>query len=347
MKFNIAIVGATGAVGEALIDILAEREFPVAKLDVLASSRSVGESVTFGNADLEVALLDDYDFAGTHMAFFSAGSAISAEFAPKAAAAGCLVIDNTSKFRYDEDVPLIVPEVNGDLLEAPIPGRIIANPNCSTIQMVVALAPLHAAARITRIVVSTYQSVSGAGRKGVTELAAQTTSLLAGTPVDEEDAPFVQADQIAFNVVPQIDRFDEDGMTFEEVKMIRETRKILRAPDLPINPTCVRVPVFYGHSEAVTIETEHHLCANEARRLLREAPGVEVIDREERQGYPTAIRCATGTDGVYVGRVRQDPSYENGLNLWVVSDNLRKGAALNSIQIAEQLIAQWTRQSSG
>ncbi len=346
MKFNIAIVGATGAVGEALIDILASRDFPVAKLDLLASARSVGEAMTFGKAELEVALLDDYDFTGTHMAFFSAGSAISAEFAPKAAAADCLVIDNTSKFRYDDDVPLIVPEVNGDLLEAPIPGRIIANPNCSTIQLVVALAPLHRAARITRVIVSTYQSVSGAGRKGITELAEQTTSLLAGTPVDEEDAPFVQADQIAFNVVPQIDRFDEDGMTFEEVKMLRETRKILRAPELAVNPTCVRVPVFYGHSEAVTIETERPLSANEARRLLRESPGVEVIDREQRQGYPTAVRCATGTDGVYVGRIRKDPSHENGLNLWVVSDNLRKGAALNSIQIAEHLVAQWTHESS-
>ncbi|MCY4322369.1 MAG: aspartate-semialdehyde dehydrogenase [Gammaproteobacteria bacterium] len=346
MKFNIAIVGATGAVGEALIDILASRDFPVAKLDLLASARSAGEALTFGKKEIEVTLLDDYDFAGTHMAFFSAGSAISAEFAPKAAAAGCLVIDNTSKFRYDDDVPLVVPEVNGDLLEAPIPGRIIANPNCSTIQLVVALAPLHRAARITRIIVATYQSVSGAGRKGVTELARQTTSLLAGTPVDEEDAPFVQADQIAFNVVPQIGRFDEDGMTFEEVKMIRETRKILRAPELAVNPTCVRVPVFYGHSEAVTIETERPLSANEARRLLRESPGIEVLDREQRQGYPTAVRCATGTDGVYVGRIRKDPSHEHGLNLWVVSDNLRKGAALNSIQIAEHLIAQWTHESS-
>ena len=342
MKFNIAIVGATGAVGEALIDILAEREFPVARLDLLASERSVGETLKFGKTQVEVKLLDDYDFSTAHMAFFSAGSAISSEFAPKAAAARCLVIDNTSKFRYDDEVPLVVPEVNGELLASPTRKGIIANPNCSTIQMVVALAPLHRAARITRITVATYQSVSGAGRKGVSELVAQTTSLLAGTPVDEDETPFVQADQIAFNVVPQIDRFDEDGLTFEEVKMIRETRKILDEPDLAVNPTCVRVPVFYGHSEAISIETERPLSPDEARRLLSEAPGVEVIDREERQGYPTAVRCATGTDGVYVGRVRKDPSHANGLNLWVVSDNLRKGAALNSIQIAEHLIAQWT-----
>ena len=342
MKFNVAIVGATGAVGEVLLEILAEREFPVANLDLLASERSVGETLEFGKDPIEVKLLDGYDFSGTHFAFFSAGSAISAKFAPKAAAAGCLVIDNTSKFRYDDDVPLVVPEVNGDLLASPIPGRIIANPNCSTIQMVVALAPLHRAARITRVTVSTYQSVSGAGRKGVSELVAQTTSLLAGSPVDEDDAPFVQADQIGFNVVPQIDRFDEDGMTFEEVKMIRETRKILGELELAVNPTCVRVPVFYGHSEAVSIETERPVSADEARRLLRDSPGIEVIDREERQGYPTAVRCATGTDGVYVGRIRKDPSHPNGLNLWVVSDNLRKGAALNSIQIAEHLIDQWT-----
>ena len=342
MKFNLAIVGATGAVGEVLIDILAQRDFPVAKLDLLASERSAGEILDFGKTSVEVQCLDDYDFSGTHMAFFSAGSAISAEFAPKAVAAGCLVIDNTSKFRYDDEVPLVVPEVNGDLLRSPIPGRIIANPNCSTIQMVVALAPLHRAARITRVQVATYQSVSGAGRKGVSELVQQTTSLLAGTPVDEDEVPFVQADQIGFNVVPQIDRFDEGGMTFEEVKMIRETRKILGEPDLAVNPTCVRVPVFYGHSEAVSIETERPIAPEEARRLLTDAPGIEVIDGHERQGYPTAVRCATGTDGVYVGRIRKDPSHPNGLNLWVVSDNLRKGAALNSIQIAEHLIAQWT-----
>lgn len=341
MKLNVAIVGATGAVGEVLLAILKEREFPVGRMDLLASQRSVGEFLDFGRHSIEVKLLDDFDFGDTHIAFFSAGSTISAEFAPKAAAAGCLVIDNTSRFRYDDDVPLVVPEVNGHLLDAPIPGKIIANPNCSTIQMVVALAPLHEAAKITRIIVSTYQSVSGAGRKGVTELVEQTTSLLNGTSVDEEEIPFVQADQIAFNVVPQIDRFDEGGLTFEEVKMIRETRKILGEPELAVNPTCVRVPVFYGHSESITIETEMPLEPETARALLERSPGVEVIDKEERQGYPTAIRCATGTDAVYVGRIRKDPSHANGLCLWVVSDNLRKGAALNSIQIAEQLISRW------
>ena len=341
MQLNVAIVGATGAVGEVLLAILKEREFPVGRLDLLASQRSVGEFLDFGRHSIEVKLLDDFDFGDTHIAFFSAGSTISAEFAPKAAAAGCLVIDNTSRFRYDDDVPLVVPEVNGHLLDAPISGKIIANPNCSTIQMVVALAPLHEAAKITRIIVSTYQSVSGAGRKGVTELVEQTTSLLNGTSVDEEEIPFVQADQIAFNVVPQIDRFDEGGLTFEEVKMIRETRKILGEPELAVNPTCVRVPVFYGHSESITIETEMPLEPETARALLERSPGVEVIDKEERQGYPTAIRCATGTDAVYVGRIRKDPSHANGLCLWVVSDNLRKGAALNSIQIAEQLISRW------
>ncbi len=342
MKFNIAVVGATGAVGEALIELLEERNFPVARLDLLASARSVGEPVEFGKQSLEVKLLDEHDFSNTHIAFFSAGSSVSANFAPKAAAADCLVIDNTSRFRYDEDVPLVVPEVNGELLDQPIPGRIIANPNCSTIQMVVALAPLHRAAKLTRITVATYQSVSGAGRKGISELVAQSTSLLAGTPVDEDAAAFVQADQIGFNVVPQIDRFDEDGLTFEEVKMIRETRKILNEPELPVNPTCVRVPVFFAHSEAVCIETERPLSPDEARRLLGEAPGIEVIDRHERQGYPTAVRVASGTDPVFVGRIRKDPSHAHGLNLWVVSDNLRKGAALNSIQIAECLVSRWS-----
>lgn len=342
MKLNIAVVGATGAVGEALIDLLQERAFPVGRLDLLASQRSVGELIDFDKQSVEVKLLDDHDFSDTHIAFFSAGSSISADFAPKAAAAGCLVIDNTSRFRYDEDVPLVVPEVNGELLDRPIPGKIIANPNCSTIQLVVALAPLHRAAQITRVTVSTYQSVSGAGRKGIRELVEQTTSLLAGTPVDEDEVPFVQADQIGFNVVPQIDRFDEDGLTFEEVKMIRETRKILAEPQLAVNPTCVRVPVFFGHSEAVAIETEHPLHPDQARRLLEGAPGIEVIDRRERQGYPTAVRSATGTDAVFVGRIRKDPSHPNGLNLWVVSDNVRKGAALNSIQIAEHLISRWT-----
>lgn len=342
MKLNVAIVGATGAVGEALLEILQQRSFPVGRLDLLASGRSAGEFLEFGKDSIEVKLLDDFDFSDTHIAFFSAGSTISAEFAPKAAAAGCLVIDNTSRFRYDNEVPLVVPEVNAQVLDAPIPGKIIANPNCSTIQMVVALAPLHAAAGITRIIVSTYQSVSGAGRKGVTELIEQTTSMLNGTPVDEEEIPFVQADQIGFNVVPQIDRFDEDGFTFEEVKMIRETRKILREPAMPVNPTCVRVPVFYGHSEAVTIETRSPLEPNQARRILAESPGIEVIDRKQRQGYPTPIRSATGTDAVYVGRIRKDPSHPNGLNLWIVSDNIRKGAALNSIQIAEHLISRWS-----
>lgn len=342
MKLNLAIVGATGAVGEALLEILDERSFPVARLDLLASQRSAGEFLEFDKDAIEVKLLDDFDFSNTHIAFFSAGSAISAQFAPQAAAAGCLVIDNTSKFRYDDQVPLVVPEVNAHVLDEPIPGKIIANPNCSTIQLVVALAPLHAAAKITRVIVSTYQSVSGAGRKGVTELVEQTTSMLNGTPVDESETTFVQADQIGFNVVPQIDRFDADGFTFEEVKMIRETRKILGDPDMPVNPTCVRVPVFYGHSESVTIETESPLTPDQARRILAEAPGIEVIDREERQGYPTPLRSATGKDAVFVGRVRKDYSHPNGLNLWVVSDNLRKGAALNSIQIAEQLISRWS-----
>lgn len=331
---NVAIAGATGAVGEALIEILEERKFPVGNLYLLASERSEGKRLQFRGKSLTVERLDQFDFSKVSIGLFSAGGSLSAEFAPKAAAAGCVVIDNTSQFRYERDVPLIVPEVNAHCLGEHKNRNIIANPNCSTIQMVVALKPLHDAAKITRINVATYQAVSGAGAGGVRELAAQTANLLNTKPVEIAKMP----KQIAFNAIPHIDVFQDNGYTKEEMKMVWETKKILEDDDIAVNPTCVRIPVFYGHSEAVHIETEKKLTAAEAREILGSAPGVEVMDDPAHNGYPTAVTDGAGTDAVFVGRIREDISHPRGLDLWVVSDNVRKGAALNSVQIAELLL---------
>ena len=333
-KVNVAIAGATGAVGQALIEILEERDFPVDQLFLLASERSAGKRLQFRGKSVTVRCLDQFDFAGSQIGLFSAGGALSAEFAPKAAAAGCVVIDNTSKFRFEDDVPLVVPEVNAHRIGDYGKRNIIANPNCSTIQMLVALKPIYDAVGIERINVATYQAVSGAGAGGVRELAGQTAKLLNGKPIEAEVMPV----QIAFNAVPQIDVFQDNGYTFEEMKMVRETRKLLEDDAIQVNPTCVRIPVFYGHSEAVYIETREPLTPERARRLLRSAPGVRLRDEPVPGGYPTAVGEAAGKDPVYVGRIRQDLSRPNGLNLWVVSDNVRKGAALNSVQIAEGLL---------
>jgi len=333
-RVNVAVVGATGAVGEAMIEILAERNFPVGELALLASERSEGKVVRFAGKSVRVARLDRFDFVGTEIGLFSAGAAISKEHAPRAAAAGCVVIDNTSQFRYDADIPLIVPEVNPGALAGYRNRGIIANPNCSTIQMVVALKPIHDAVGIERINVTTYQSVSGAGAKGIRELAGQTADLLNAKPIQ----PKAFTRQIAFNVIPHIDVFQDNGYTKEEMKMVWETRKILCDESILVNPTCVRVPVFYGHSEAVHVETRKKISAHEARELLRKAPGIAIIDERENGGYPTAVADAAGNDAVYVGRIREDISHPRGLDLWVVADNVRKGAALNSVQIAELLL---------
>lgn len=331
-KVNVAIVGATGAVGEALMEILEERNFPVAELFLLASERSAGKRLQFHGKSVMVQRLDEFDFSQAQIGLFSAGGDLSAEFAPKAAAAGCVVIDNTSCFRYEDDVPLIVPEVNPHCLGEYTNRNIIANPNCSTIQMVAALKPIYDAVGIARINVCTYQAVSGAGAGGVRELAGQTANLLNAKPIESSVMPV----QIAFNAIPHIDKFQDNGYTKEEMKMVWETRKIFEDEDVQVNPTCVRIPVFYGHSEAVHIETRAPISALDAIDLLEAAPGVTVF-RDE--AYPTAVEHAAGTDPVYVGRVREDISHPNGLNLWVVSDNVRKGAALNSVQIAELLLA--------
>jgi len=331
---RVAVVGATGLVGEMMIRVLEERHFPVAELFPLASNRSVGRSVEFHGRRLPVLELSGFDFARADLALFSAGSEISAEFAPKAAAAGGIVIDNTSQFRYEQDVPLVVPEVNVHALADYRTRGIIANPNCSTIQMVVALKPIHDAVGIERINVATYQSVSGAGREAVEQLAAQSANLLNGRPVGE---PQAIASTIAFNCVPQIDRFEDNGYTREEMKMLWETQKILEDRSIRVNATAVRVPVFYGHSEAVHIETRRKISAAQARELLQRAPGVQVIDERRPGGYPTAVTEAANHDTVYVGRIREDMSHERGLDLWIVADNVRKGAATNSVQIAEVL----------
>jgi aspartate-semialdehyde dehydrogenase len=331
--FDVAVVGATGAVGEALIEILESREFPVRNLHLLASERSEGKRLQFCGSHVAVKRLDQFDFSAAQIGLFSAGGGLSEVYAPRAAAAGCVVIDNTSQFRYDDDVPLVVPEVNSERIADYGKRNIIANPNCSTIQMVVALKPLHDAATITRINVATYQAVSGAGAGGIRELAGQTANLLNAKPIEQSVMPV----QIAFNAIPQIDRFEDNGYTREEMKMVWETHKILD-PNIQVNPTCVRIPVFYGHSEAVHIETERKLTAGEARELLSAAPGVTLMDEREAGGYPTAVGEAAGADPVFVGRVREDVSHPKGLNLWVVSDNVRKGAALNSVQIAESLL---------
>jgi aspartate-semialdehyde dehydrogenase len=331
---NVAIAGATGAVGEALIEILEQRNFPVERLHLLASERSAGKRLQFRGKSIMVERLEDFDFAGVQIGLFSAGGSRSAEHAPRAAAAGCVVIDNTSQFRYDADVPLVIPEVNPHRIADYRNRNIIANPNCSTIQMLVALKPIHDAARITRINVATYQAVSGAGTSAIEELAGQTASLLNGKAIETRVLP----KQIAFNAVPQIDVFQDNGYTKEEMKMIWETRKIFEDETIGVNPTCVRIPVFFGHSEAVHIETERKLTAEEARKLLRKAPGVTVVDDPAKLSYPTAVTHAAAKDPVFVGRIREDLSHPRGLNFWIVADNVRKGAALNSVQIAELLL---------
>ena len=333
--FDIAVVGATGAVGETMISILEERDFPVGRLYPLASSRSAGKTLVFKGKSHRVEDLAEFDFSKVQIGLFSAGGSISAEYAPKAATAGCVVIDNTSHFRYDDDIPLVVPEVNPGALDGFRVRNIIANPNCSTIQMLVALKPIYDAVGITRVNVATYQAVSGTGKEAIKELAGQTARLLNGQPADAEVYP----KQIAFNVLPQIDLFMENGYTKEEMKMVWETQKIFSDSNISVNPTCVRVPVFYGHSEALHIETRDPISAAQATELLRLAPGVEVMDERQDGGYPTAVTDSAGQDPVFVGRIREDISHPNGLNMWVVSDNVRKGAALNSIQIAELLIA--------
>ena len=332
-RFNIAVVGATGVVGEAILDILAQRKFPVGDIYALASERSVGKTVKFGNRELDVIDLATFDFSTAQIGLFSAGAAVSAEFAPKAVAAGCVVIDNTSQYRYDDAIPLVVPEVNPDQIAVYKDNGIIANPNCSTIQMVVALKPIYDAVGIERINVATYQSVSGAGRSAVEELVRQTATLLNGRPLE------IKGDdkQIAFNAVPHIDVFQDNRYTKEEMKMVWETQKILGDDSILVNPTAVRVPVFYGHSEALHIETKDKLSAEKASELLAAAPGITLLDGLETGQYPTAVTESSGTDAVYVGRVREDISHPRGINLWVVSDNIRKGAALNSVQIAEIL----------
>ena len=333
-KYNVAIVGATGAVGEVMLEMLSARSFPVKEVYVLASERSEGKKVMFGSKPLSVTNLASFDFKDADIGLFSAGGDISAEYAPKAAASNCIVIDNTSHFRYENDVPLIIPEVNSCKIKDYKHRNIIANPNCSTIQMLVALKPIYDAVGIKRITVSTYQAVSGSGSGAVNELAKQTAELLNGRKAECEVYPT----QIAFNVLPHIDKFLDNGYTKEEMKMNWETVKIFGDEDIKVSATCVRVPVFYGHSEAIQIETSQHISEDEARELLRSANGITIMDERRDGGYPTAVVEATGEDSVFVGRIRQDLSLSNGLSLWVVSDNLRKGAALNSVQIAEELV---------
>ena len=332
MGFKIAVAGATGNVGREMLNILAERGFPVDEIAVLASRRSLGTEVSFGDKTLKTKDIEGFDFAGWDMALFAIGSDATKKYAPIAAAAGCVVIDNSSLYRYDPDVPLIVPEVNADAIEGYAKKNIIANPNCSTAQMVVALKPLHDRARIKRVVVSTYQSVSGSGKDGIDELWDQTKAVY--NPTDEYERK-VYPKQIAFNVIPHIDVFMDDGSTKEEWKMVVETKKILD-PKIKLNATCVRVPVFVGHSEAVNIEFENELSAEQAQEILREAPGIMLIDKREDEGYVTPVESA-GDSATYVSRVRDDPTVDNGITLWCVSDNLRKGAALNAVQIAELL----------
>ena len=332
-RYDVAVVGATGVVGESMLDILAQRKFPVGKVHALASERSVGKKVPFGNRELTVADLAEFDFSAVKIGLFSAGAAVSAEYAPKAAAAGCVVIDNTSQFRYDDDIPLVVPEVNADEIAGYEKRGIIANPNCSMIQLVVALKPIYDAVGIERINVATYQAVSGAGRSAVEELVRQTSTLLNGRPLEIEG----DAKQIAFNAVPHIDAFQDNGYTKEEMKMVWETQKIFGDDTIRVNATAVRIAAFYGHSEAVHIETRDKISVEKARELLAAAAGVTLLDGRRTGEYPTAVTDSSGNDPVYVGRVREDISHPRGLNLWVVSDNIRKGAALNSVQIAEIL----------
>jgi aspartate-semialdehyde dehydrogenase len=333
-QFAVAVVGATGLVGEMMINVLEERAFPVSQLFPLASNRSLGRSVSFRGRSYPVRELSGFDFSQCDLALFSAGAAVSREYAPRAVAAGCIVIDNTSEFRYQESVPLVVPEVNPQTLAGFGASGIIANPNCSTIQLVVALKPLHDEARLERVAVATYQSVSGAGREAVEELARQSIAVLSGKGPAQADGG---AKPIAFNCVPHIDVFQENGYTREEMKIVWETRRILGEPQLRVNATAVRVPVFYGHSEVVHLETAHPLPAARARELLKNAPGITVLDEHRAGGYPTATTEAANRDTVYVGRIREDLAPDRGLNLWIVADNVRKGAATNSVQIAEAL----------
>ncbi|HEY5666579.1 MAG TPA: aspartate-semialdehyde dehydrogenase [Gammaproteobacteria bacterium] len=333
--YDVAVVGATGLVGEAMIAILEERDFPVGRLYALASERSAGRALRFRGETVVVEPLSDFDFGKVELGLFSAGGSVSAEFAPRAAAAGCVVIDNTSKFRYDDDVPLIVPEVNPHRIDDYARRGIIANPNCSTIQLVVALKPIYDAAGIERINIATYQAISGAGRSALEKMTEHTRQILDGAkPVPEGNAKHV-----AFNVVPHIDDFVDGGFTREEMKIVWETRKILEDPEIMVNPTVARVPVFFGHSEAVHVETRTKVTVSEVQKLLNSAPGVVLLDGHEAGAYPTAATDAAGNDAVFVGRVREDPSHPRGIDLWVVSDNVRKGAALNSVQIAEMLVS--------
>lgn len=333
MGYRVVVVGATGNVGREMLNVLAEREFPIAELAAVASSRSTGDAIEFGETGrmLKVRNIDHFDFSGWDIALFAAGSEVSKVHAPRAAAAGCVVIDNSSLYRMDPDVPLIVPEVNPDAIDGYKAKMIIANPNCSTAQMVVALKPLHDAARIKRVVVATYQSVSGAGKQGMDELFEQSRNIFVG----QANEPVKFTKQIAFNVIPHIDSFLDDGSTKEEWKMVVETKKILD-PKIKVTATCVRVPVFVGHSEAINVEFENEISASQAQDILREAPGVMLIDKREDGGYVTPVECV-GDGATFVSRVREDPTVDHGLSLWCVSDNLRKGAALNAVQIAELL----------
>lgn len=330
-EFNVAIFGATGAVGEAMLEVLQERQFPVGELYLLASERSEGKTYRFNGKTIRVQNVEEFDWSLAHIALFSAGGELSAHWAPIAADAGVIVIDNTSHFRYDYDVPLVIPEVNPQAIAEFRNRNIIANPNCSTIQMLVALKPIYDAVGIERINVTTYQSVSGAGKAGIDELAGQTAKLLNGIPV--ENKAFSQ--QIAFNCIPQIDQLLENGYTKEEMKMVWETQKIFNDPSIMVNPTCVRVPVFFGHAEALHIETSNPIDAEQVLSLLEQAEGIEVFQGHD---FPTQVRDAVGKDSVLVGRVRNDVSHHSGINLWVVADNVRKGAATNAVQIAEVLI---------
>ena len=334
---NVAVLGATGAVGQAMLEILEQRDFPVGTLFPLASSRSAGDSIRFRGKSVEILDVAKFDFGQADIGLFSAGGSVSAEYAPIAAEAGCVVIDNTSHFRREPDIPLVVPEVNPKAIAGYRNRGIIANPNCSTIQMLVALKPIYDAVGITRINVATYQAVSGTGKAAIEELARQTAQLLNGQGAETSVYPR----QIAFNVLPHIDTFRDNGYTREEMKMVWETRKIFEDEEIMVNPTCVRVPVFYGHSEAVHIETRDKLDASGARQLLAAASGITVIDDPADGGYPTPVSDAAGQDAVFVGRIREDVSHPLGLSLWVVSDNVRKGAALNSVQIAERLVFEY------
>ena len=332
--YDVAVVGATGAVGRTMLDILAERKFPVGRVHALASERSAGKSISFNGHRLIVQNLAEFDFSNTKIGLFSAGSSISRVYAPKAVDAGCVVIDNTSQFRYDDDIPLIVPEVNPEAIGAYTSRGIIANPNCSTIQMVVAVKPIYDEAGIERINVCTYQAVSGSGQSAIEELRTQTAALLNGEKVENSVYP----KRIAFNALPHIDVFQDNGYTKEEMKLVWETRKIMGDESIRVNATNVRIPVFYGHSEAVHLETRRKIGIERVRELLQNAPGVEVMDDPAHAGYPTAATEAAHRDAVFVGRLRNDISHDRGLNMWIVADNVRKGAALNSVQIAEYLI---------